>query len=249
MGAGDIANCGPNSEATARLLDGIAGTVFTLGDNAYPKGAEQDFRDCYDPTWGRHKARTRPAPGNHDYEQRDAMPYFAYFGANAGPSGTGYYSFQLGAWLVLSMNSNTSIPAQVTWVKNILSRSRVKCTIAYWHHPMYSSGPNAKVPAIRDLWEVLYDGGADVVMSSHDHLYERFAPQDAFGRVDPERGMREFVVGTGGAPPHVPGARMANSEVLISTHGVLKLSLNAETYDWEFIPVSGPRDSGSGRCH
>jgi acid phosphatase type 7 len=249
VGAGDIANCDPNAEATARLLDSIGGTVFTLGDNAYPKGSEQNFRDCYDPTWGRHKSRTRPAPGNHDYETAGAAPYFNYFGPNAGPPGVGYYSFELGSWLVLSLNSNVGIPAQVTWMKNLLSRSKARCTIAYWHHPLYSSGPNSKMAGIREWWQVLYDAGAEIVLSAHDHLYERFAPQDDLGHLDPERGIRGFVVGTGGGQLYATNDRTPNSEVLISSHGVLKLTLASDRYEWEFIPVSGQRDSGSGRCH
>jgi hypothetical protein len=248
VGAGDIATCEMNSEATARLLDSIGGTVFTLGDHAYPRGAVAEFRDCYEPTWGRHKARTRPSPGNHDYES-GSDTYFSYFGANAGPHGLGYYEYQLGSWHVLALNSNTSLPAQVTWLKNVLERNRSRCTIAYWHHPLYSSGPSAKVSGIRDWWEVLYEFGADVVLSSHDHLYERFAPQDDRGRFDAERGIRQFIAGTGGAPPHVARDRMPNSELIISTFGVLKLTLLADGYEWQFVPVSGPGDSGSGRCH
>jgi acid phosphatase type 7 len=249
VGAGDIGTCDANSEATARLLDSIGGTVFTLGDHAYPTGSEYEFQTCYEPTWGRHRSRTRPTPGNHDYEQRGASAYFNYFGANAGFGGTGYYSFELGPWLVLSLNSNASIPAQVTWLKNILGRSKSRCTLAYWHHPLYASGPSARVSMVRDLWDVLYDAGAEVVLGAHDHLYERFAPQDDEGRLDPERGIRQFVVGTGGAAFHASTHRMPNSELLLLAHGVLKLTLSADGYEWEFITVSGQGDAGSGRCH
>lgn len=249
VGAGDIATCDANAEATARLLDSIGGTVFTLGDHAYPLGAEPEFRQCYDPTWGRHRARTRPTPGNHDYQQRGAQTYFDYFGAGAGLMGQGFYSFELGAWLALSLNSNTGISTQVTWLKNVLGRSRHRCVIAYWHEPLFSSGPNPKNPAVRDLWQVLHEYGAEVVLSGHDHFYERFAPQDHAGRLDPERGIRSFVVGTGGAALHPVMNRMPNSEMLLATFGVLKLTLSAESYDWEFVPVDGPRDFGSGRCH
>ena len=249
VGAGDIATCDPNAEATARLLDSIGGTVFTLGDHAYPLGAEPEFEQCYEPTWGRHKARTRPAPGNHDYQQRGARVYFDYFGVNAGLAGQGYYSFELGSWLVLSLNSNANIPAQVTWLNNVLGRSRSRCTVAYWHEPLYSSGPNPKNPAVRDLWHTLYEYGAEVVVSGHDHFYERFAPQDDTGRIDPVRGIRSFIVGTGGASLHPSMYRMPNSEILLTAFGVLKLTLSADGYDWEFIPVAGQRDMGSGRCH
>lgn len=249
VGAGDIATCDPNAEATARLLDSIGGTVITLGDHAYPLGAEPEFQQCYEPTWGRHKARTRPSPGNHDYQQRGASTYFQYFGANAGLTGAGYYSFEVGPWLVLSLNSNTGIPAQVTWLNNVLGRSTSRCTLAYWHEPLYSSGPNPKNPAVRDLWLVLHRAGAEVVLSAHDHFYERFALQDATGRIDPERGVRQFVVGTGGAPLHPAMLRMPNSEALIAAFGVLKLTLSADGYEWDFISGSGPGDTGRGRCH
>jgi hypothetical protein len=249
VGAGDIAFCDSNAEATARLLDAIGGTVFTLGDHAYPLGAEIEYRQCYDPTWGRHKARTRPTPGNHDYQQRGAATYFDYFGASAGLSGAGYYSFELGSWLILSLNSNNSIPTQVTWLNNVLGRSRSRCALAYWHEPLYSSGPNPKNPKVAELFQVLHRYGAEVVLTAHDHFYERFAPQDETGRLDPERGIRQFVVGTGGAGLHSAMYRMPNSEVLISAYGVLKLTLGADGYDWEFVPVSGQRDAGTGRCH
>lgn len=249
VGAGDIATCDQNSEATARLLDAIGGTVFTLGDNAYPRGAEQEFRECYEPTWGRHKWRTRPSPGNHDHESPGAAPYFAYFGANAGPSGLGYYSFDLGTWHVVSLDSNINIAAQATWLQNDLEAHRNRCTIAYWHHPLYSSGPEGQTSAVRDLWRVLYRAGAEIVLSSHNHLYERFAPQDHQGQPDPVRGIRQFVVGTGGAPLHASRETMPYSESLIAAFGVLKLTLASDGYEWEFISVSGPSDRGTGRCH
>ena len=250
VGAGDIASCNPDPEATARLLDSIGGTVITLGDNAYPSGSAADFLRCYEPTWGRHKARTRPSPGNHEYESPGAGPYFDYFGASAGFVGDGYYSYEVGSWLVLSLNSNANIDAQVKWLNDLFARGIPRCTIAYWHHPLYSSGPSEKSPLVQSLWDVLYyKGGAEVVLSSHDHLYERFAPQDERGRLDLERGIRQFVVGTGGAVLYEPKGIKPNSEVLISAFGVLKLTLETDSYQWEFIPVSGRGDSGSGRCH
>jgi hypothetical protein len=221
VGAGDIASCDGTSEATARLLDSIGGTVLTLGDHAYPRGAQAEFRACYDPTWGRHKARTRPTPGNHEYEVPGAAAYFEYFGANAGPAGRGYYSFDVGTWHVVSLNSNADIAAQETWLQNDLEASRRRCTLAYWHHPLYSSGPHGENLAVRDLWRVLFRSNAEVVLSAHDHLYERFAPQDHHGDFDPVRGLRQFVVGTGGAQPHAPQNTMPNSEVRIATFGVL----------------------------
>jgi hypothetical protein len=252
VGAGDIAMCDANSEATAKILDGIGGTVFTLGDHAYFSGTADEFRRCYEPTWGRHKGRTRPVPGNHEYESSGAAPYFAYFGANAGPPGLGYYSFDLGNWHAVALNSNIDVSAgsaQAAWLRGDLATSGARCTIAYWHAPLFSSGPNGSAQRMRDIWRVLYDAGADVVLSGHDHFYERFALQDANGAVDVARGMREFVAGTGGAVLYQPATVQPNSERRLSAFGVLKLTLQPDAYQWEFIAVSGAGDSGSGTCH
>jgi 3',5'-cyclic AMP phosphodiesterase CpdA len=237
---------------TARLLDVIQGTVFTAGDNAYPDGTEAEFAACYDPTWGRHKRRTRPSPGNHDYRTEGAAGYFAYFGANAGPPGLGYYSYRAGAWLVLSLNSAIRAhdgSAQLTWLRATLAEQPTRCALAYWHHPLFSSGPNGDHAFMRDMWRVLQEAGVEVAVTSHDHLYERFAPQDDRGRPDP-RGIRQFVVGTGGARLYEVHTIKANSEVRASAYGVLKLTLKADGYDWEFVPVEGEsfRDFGTGQC-
>jgi acid phosphatase type 7 len=253
VGAGDIAQCNRNSEDTARLLDTIGGTVFTSGDNAYFHGTRENYRECYEPTWGRHKTRTRPAPGNHEYESPGAAAYFEYFGLNAGPPGLGYYSFDVGTWHAISLNSN--VPAdrgspQGAWLANDLATfSAFRCTIAYWHHPLFSSGPNGNTGSMRDFWRMLYDADVEIVLNGHDHLYERFAPQDPDGRPDPARGIRQFTVGSGGAALSGFPTTRPNSEIRISAYGVLKLTLSADAYEWEFIPVSGARDSGSGRCH
>ena len=213
VGAGDIARCGSAATAaTARLLDRLPGSVFTLGDNAYPSGGEQDFSMCYEPTWGRHKARTRPAPGNHDYESAGAAPYFNYFGANAGPSGLGYYRYRLGAWQIYSLNSNIAMgphSLQAQWLQRELAANPSTCTLAYWHHPLFSSGPHGDNLSTQALWRVLYQADVDVVVSAHDHLYERFAPQDPDGRLDLAGGIRQFTAGTGGADslPGGSGAR------------------------------------------
>jgi len=254
VGAGDIGECGSRApQATALLLDTIGGTVFTLGDNAYVRGTREEFRDCYEPAWGRHKSRTRPSPGNHDYGSAGAAPYFEYFGAHAGPPGLGYYTFPLGDWQAFSLNSNGARAgagsAQAQWLSQSLASSPTRCAIAYWHHPLFSSGPQANQPRMRDVWRILYDFGVDVILSGHDHSYERFAPQDPDGLPDPDRGIRQFVVGTGGAGLSGFVTVQANSEVRLSAHGVLKLALRADGYEWEFIPVSGARDSGSGLCH
>ena len=252
VGAGDIAPCGSVApEQTAQLLDRIDGTVFTAGDNAYTRGTAAEFRDCYDPTWGRHKARTRPAPGNHEYETAGAAPYFAYFGANAGPPGLGYYSFQAGAWHVVSLNSN--IPAlqgspQYQWLADDLGMNRTRCVAAIWHHASASSSENGPSPIMRDIWRLLQQSGGDIVISGHEHAYERFTPLDSTGRPAVD-GLRLFVVGTGGAVLYRFVTVAAGSEVRISAWGVLKLTLDTERYSWEFLDTSGAvRDSGSGTC-
>jgi hypothetical protein len=253
VGAGDIADCGTTSDsATADLLDGIDGTVFTAGDNVYPSGRATDFTNCYEPTWGRHKARTRPSPGNHDYISL-AVPYFAYFGAHAGPPGRGYYSYDLGAWHIVSLNSNLPMFAgspQEQWLRADLAANRTECTLAYWHHPRFSSGLHGNNLGARGLWRALQDFGADVVVTGHDHDYEQFHRQDADGVAD-LTGIRQFVVGTGGTSLRSFDVIKANSAVRESdTHGVLKLTLRPASYDWEFVPVAGATftDGGSRDC-
>jgi calcineurin-like phosphoesterase family protein len=252
VGAGDIAMCDANSEATAKLLDGIGGTVFTVGDQAYFSGSADEYRRCYDPTWGRHKGRTRPVAGNHEYLSPGAAPYFAYFGAAAGPPGLGYYSFDIGGWHAIALNSNIDSSAgstQGAWLRSDLAGNRFRCTIAYWHHPLFTSGPDGASPHMQDFWRMLYDAGVDVVLNGHEHYYERFAPQDPTGTADPGRGIREFIVGTGGAVLYQPVAVRPNSERRLSTFGVLKLTLQPDAYQWDFIAVSGAGDAGSGTCH
>jgi ABC-type transporter MlaC component len=261
VGAGDIATCvGEGDDATARLLDTIEGTVFTLGDNVYEAGTPFEFEACYDPTWGRHKARTRPAAGNHEYLTPGASGYFEYFGAAAGDPSRGYYSYDLGSWHIVVLNSNCAEVGgcergspQERWLRADLAAHPRTCTLAYWHHPRFSSGPNGGEPGVGALWQALYEHGVDVVLAGHDHSYERFAPQTPSGEADLARGLRQFVVGTGGAPLYkFPGPAIANSEVRSDdTFGVLKLTVRPASYDWEFVPVAGRAftDSGTGRCH
>jgi len=252
VGAGDIAMCDRNSEDTAKILDVTGGTVFTLGDNAYFQGTRQQFQDCYGPTWGRHKSRTRPVPGNHEYESPGATPYFEYFGANAGPSGLGYYSYEVGGWHVIALNSNIAVgagSAQAAWLRSDLVANRAKCTLAYWHHPLFDSGPDGDSPSMREFWRILYDAGAEIVLNGHEHFYERFRPQDPDGVPDAARGIRQFIAGTGGAFLYKAVTVHANSETTISAFGVLKLTLSSDQYQWEFVPVSGLGDSGIGQCH
>jgi hypothetical protein len=261
VGAGDIASCASSGdEATANLLDGIPGTVYTLGDNAYNSGTDDEFANCYNSSWGRHKARTRPSVGNHEYLTPGASGYYNYFGAAAGESSKGYYSYDLGAWHIVALNSmcenvggcGASSP-MVTWLMGDLATNPSSCTLAYWHHPVFSSGSeHGNNPKMIPSWDALYAAGADVVLSGHDHDYERFAPQTSSGVGDPEGGIREFVVGTGGGSPRAFGTIRANSEVRNSeTNGVLKLTLHASSYEWQFVPASATilADSGSSNCH
>ncbi len=252
VGAGDIAMCDANSEATARLLDTIGGTVFTTGDNAYFHGTRADFANCYEPTWGRHKGRTRPTPGNHDYEVPGAPAYYEYFGANAGPSGLGYYSFELGAWHAISLNSNIAADAgsaQAAWLRQDLAANPTRCMVAYWHHPLFSPGPSGPSAHMQPFWQMLYQAGVEIVLNGHEHYYQRSAPQDPNGRPDPVRGIRQFILGTGGALLYPPPGPTPNSEARLSEFGVLRLTLRSDSYEWQFVPVRGAGDSGTGMCH
>jgi 3',5'-cyclic AMP phosphodiesterase CpdA len=266
--AGDIARCAhpdpawSGAAATAALVESRLAAdpravVLALGDLAYPRGTAAEFANCYGPTWGRFKARTLPAPGNHEYATPGAGGYFSYFGAAAG---RGYYSVMVGSWQVFSLDSNlgpAAHAAQIAWLRQELASHPARCTLAYWHHPLYSSGMNGNILRMKDAWQALYEAGAELVLSGHDHVYERFAPQDADGRRDDARGIRQFVAGTGGAYPTPLLWPHANSEARDSNHfGVLKLVLGDGGYEWEFLEApngdaeSGRRpDRGAGRCH
>ena len=204
-------------------------------------------------TWGRHRDRTHPTPGNHEYDVGGALPYFAYFGAEAGPAGLGYYSFNLGAWHILSLNSNVPAQpgsAQYEWARNDLRASTSLCTLAYWHHPVFSSGGNGNNSQMREIWRLLDQVRAEIVLVGHDHHYERFAPQQADGIANGE-GVREFVVGTGGAELRAVVTAQPNSQIREShTWGVLKLTLRSTTYNWDFIPIDGQsfHDFGTNAC-
>jgi 3',5'-cyclic AMP phosphodiesterase CpdA len=260
VAAGDIADCSSDGdEATARLVVGTEGTVLTLGDNAYEDGTAQDFSECYEPTWGQFKERTRPAPGNHDYETEGASAYFDYFGEASGKPGKGYYSYELGRWHIVALNSNcedvgcTASSPQVKWLEADLAKDPKTCTLAYFHYPLFSSGEyRPGIREVKPLWEALYAAEVDVVLNGHDHNYQRFAPQDPNGKADPQRGIREFVVGTGGRSHYTILGPIANSEVYNDeTYGVLKLTLRPQSYEWRFLAVEGETftDSGSARCH
>jgi len=249
-GAGDIASDEEEDELTARLVSRIdPDVVFTTGDNAYPDGSPEDFREHYAPTWGRFLARTRPSPGNHDYRTRDAAGYFGYFGARApGP----YYSFDLGTWHVVSLNSELPMSrgsAQHRWLEQDLAASTAPCTLAYWHKPRFSSGKYRDASSVRPLWDLLYAEGAELVLAGHDHNYQRYPPLDPAGRSDPARGIREIVVGTGGKSLYALREDSRREAGQDRVFGVLKLTLRSNGYGWEFVPVSGDySDSGSAPC-
>jgi len=240
-------------------LEQIPGTVMAVGDLAYPDGSRENFK-CYERTWGRVKARTRPAAGNHEFHAAGATPYFEYFGTAAGDPKHGYYSYELGTWHVVVLNSecgdvggcNASSP-QVKWLKDDLAAHPVACTLAYWHKPLFSSGSaHGNDLEMKPLWQALYDANADVIIGGHDHNYERFAPQNPDGRSDAARGIREFVVGTGGKNHRPILLAKPNSELRnADAFGVLKLSLRTGGYDWQFVPEAGKTfvDSGTGTCH
>ena len=261
VGAGDIASCSATrDEQTAKLVEAIPGVVFTAGDNAYPVGSEAQFKKCYGPSWGRFRDRTRPAAGNHDVLSADGAPYFAYFGAAAGTAQEGWYSYEAGTWHVIVLNSNclnvggcTEGSRQLDWLAVDLAAHPVACTLAIWHHPRFSSGPHGNDPRSGAFWRVLYDAGADLIVTGHDHDYERFAPQTPIGVLDSGRGIRQFVVGTGGESlrPFKPFVE-PNSEVRNATaYGVLRLDLRPGGYAWQFIAVSGRTfsDNGTAACH
>ena len=254
LAAGDIGECGFGALQTGALLDTLQGTILALGDLAYFQGSTVNFRDCYNPAWGRHIDRTRPVPGNHEYETPGASSYFDYFGDLAGPRGLGYYAFTEGSWRIIALNSGagggsvSSSSPQVQLLRAELENNRFACTLAYFHHPLFSSGQNGSQPESRELWRTLSDAGVDVVLNGHDHLYERFAPQDIDGR-PLATGMRQFIAGTGGAHLYNFFAVKPNSEVRASVYGILAMTLSPGTYQWEFKSVGNTfRDTGTAAC-
>jgi acid phosphatase type 7 len=261
VGAGDIADCSrlAGAEATAKLIEQIPGTVMAIGDLAYPDGTEENFT-CYDKTWGRFKARTRPAVGNHEFHSTGATFYFQYFGAVAGGSQDGFYSYDLGEWHIVVLNSECrevggcqAGSRQEKWLRTDLATHPHACALAYFHKPLFSSGAtHGNDPELRPLWQALYDGNVDVVVGGHDHDYERFAPQTPDGIRDTKRGIREFVAGTGGKSQRLFSDPQPNSEVRNNdAFGVLKFTLRSRSYEWQFIPEAGKSftDSGSDTCH
>lgn len=249
---GDIGMCGSAGvTATAELVAGLSGRLLLAGDIAYPNGSARDFEQCFNPAWGRFRSRWHAVPGNHEYVTPGAGGYFDYFGDAAGPDRNGYYSLVIGDWLVLMLDSN--IPTargtpQWEFVNRALEIERRPCTLAVWHHPLFSSGQNGPNPFMRDLFARLEEGGADVVVSGHDHLYERFAKQSADGRAA-DRGVRQFIVGVGGAELYRFVTATPNSEARLTQFGALRLTLQPAGYRWEFVLTSGGLgDSGSDTC-
>jgi hypothetical protein len=276
VAVGDIA-CSPNDKdfnagggtsnacrqrATSDLVDRLdPKAVLALGDTQYQRATLENFHASYSPTWGRFKDITRPVPGNHEYQVKDAEDYYEYFGEAAGDPAKGYYSFDLGDWHLIALNSECDEVGgcgpgspQERWLRADLAANRKQCTLAYWHQPRFSSGKTHGSNDEYDaFWRALYDFGAEIALSGHDHQYERFAPLNPEGRVDTQQGIRQFVVGTGGAELHPVGEPIEGSEVTENTtFGVLELTLLADEYRWRFLPVpggSGFTDSGSASCH
>jgi len=251
IGAGDIGRCDSSrDDATARLVDRMIGRVFTLGDNAYPSGSPKQFEDCYAPSWGRFLGRTRPSPGNHDYATADAAGYFGYFGSRAGPAERGYYAYDHGAWRIYSLNSERIGDEQLAWLEADLEANPRRCSLAYWHRPLFSSGLHGNDPSVRPFWKLLYAAGAEIVLNGHDHDYERFARQRPNG-TRYWLGIQQFVVGTGGAGLRAFADIQPHSiERQASAHGVLKLRLRDGGYGWRFVSVGGRYlDTGSSPCH
>ena len=253
--AGDIATAGSGDAATAALLDAIApDAVLTVGDNAYPDGTLAEFLTYYEPTWGRHKSITRPTPGNHEYHTSGAFGYFQYFGGVAGGSRNGYYSYDLGPWHVIALNSeipHDEASPQLAWLKADLASTPAKCVLAYWHKPRFASGPYGDRSRYIPFWEALYEAGADVVLGGHEHNYQRFRPMTPTGSADGTRGIRQFVVGTGGASRYAleyDGRREAGTD---DAYGVLKMTLHSSSYSWRFVPEAGKTytDSGWDACN
>src|SRR5215207_6482215 len=267
VGAGDIASCSQNNDsATARLLGSIPGTVFTLGDNVYPYGSTANFRNCYDPTWGKYMKRTKPSAGNHEYYDENyncttaAGPYFDYFVARAGVRGKGYYSYERGNWHIVALNSNCDKvggcgrrSAQGRWLRKDLRNHPSGCTLAYIHRPLYSTGTNVAGSDVEPFWRMLHDRNADLIVNGHAHRYERFAPMTPSGTRS-ANGIRQIVAGTGGQPggDEISYADAPNMQVVkTDVFGVLRLSLRADSYAWKFVPIARKTftDSGTDGCH
>ena len=260
LAAGDIGKCTDVGERGPYLTADLLArrpeaTILALGDLAYGHGTAAEFANCYGPTWGRFKDRTRPVPGNHEYQTAGASGYFGYWGPQARPDGHSYYSFDLSDWHLVALDTNLDVSAdsaQARWLRSDLAGSAARCKLAFFHHPRFSSGMHGDSPEMGAIFRILYDARVSVALAGHDHHYERFAPLDPSGEVEPTRGVRSFVVGTGGGRLRaLEGIPRPGSEARdVGTKGVLQLVLRADGYDWAFLPVDGASysDSGSGTC-
>jgi len=251
---GDTGFCGsPAMAQLSRLITERGGDLLLAGDIAYPSGTVDQFMRCFDPDLGRFKSRSWASPGNHEYETPGASGYFTYFGERAGPERRGYYAIRESTWQVLMLNSNlpmTRNSPQFEFARQQLQTNPARCAMAIMHHPFDTSGPNGPHPQQRDLWEMMYGLGLDVVVAGHDHIYERHAPQDASQRLDSAKGIRLFIAGTGGATSYQRARSATHSEVFLSIHGLLRLKLEPALYEWEFMDVTGNvRDRGLNICH
>jgi acid phosphatase type 7 len=265
LAAGDIAECDhQGDEATAKILAGYPdATILPLGDLAYDHGTPEEFTRCFATSWGKFKSQMRPATGNHDHSTKNAQGYWDYFADQGGPYDKYYYSYTLGSWHLVALNSDcwrvggcASDEPQAEWLRSDLAKSGALCTLAYWHRPPFTSGrygDPSDTARVRPLWRILHENGVEILLNGHEHSYERFALMDADGKPDEAGGVREIIVGTGGGNlrpyenPPLPTTEVRDS----STWGVLRLSLDPGKYAWRFIPVAGGTftDSGSGTCH
>ena len=253
IGVADIGVCGRAEVGqVARLVSSLEGHLLLAGDIAYFQGTAAQFRDCFNPSWGQFRPRWHAVPGNHEYESPGAAPYFDYFGEAAGPDRRGYYSITLGDWLILMLNSNIPATAgspQWEFARTELAAQRTPCTMAVWHHPRFTSGPNGPHFFMHDMWALLESSRAEVILNGHDHLYERFARQMADGRANPANGIRQFTVGTGGAELYSFVRAAGNSEERIMRFGVIRFTLRPAQVEWEFITLDGSTaDRGLDTC-
>jgi hypothetical protein len=258
--AGNIATCGTtNDEGTGAILDTLAGTIFTLGDNVFPEGSADSYSSCYEPSWGRHKARTYATLGNHEYMSGNAGPSFDYFGDRAGPRDRGYYSRDLGNWHIIVLNVSDMMAfeegsAQDQWLQADLAANKKACTLALWHNPRFFSSNTLGWTSnayVTDVWQRLYDAGVDVVLNGNQHHYERFPPMSPTGSLDEQRGIRAFNIGTGGESTESMVAVAQHSAARSEAFGILKMTLEEGSYSWQFVPsVAGQfTDEGVGSCH
>ena len=258
LAVGDIASCDKEEdEAVAELVRSQEGTVALLGDIVYPSGSVAQYAECFDPAWGPVRHRLRPAPGNHDFRTPGGAGYFGYFGGTVGRPGQGWYFYDLGPdWRAVVLNSNCALVGgcgsdspQGQWLRQTLRDAGDRNVLAYWHQPRFSTGRHGSDPAFGPFWELLYRSGVDIVLNGHDHVYERFAPQNPQGRPDPA-GVRQFTVGVGGfnfyefSRPPLPATEARNND----TFGVLQLRLRSDGYSWQFLPTKGTfSDAGRHR--